>query len=560
VIRSRAEAPRGASRRSHAALPSSTWRGPIDELRREQPADDPPARPRLGRLPLPRRIAVILGTAILAGAALAPSLLVTPANAGFLAVTITAKIHDGQHATVALTEALGTTVHLSVKVTGVATRSVPTGYVQVERTEGCFGDPEVLQTTKVKLGSGGAVDVVGSAYRTPRPSWIYFKVRYLGSGIFAPATSAGCWSVNVAAFPTLSYTVHDAGHDALATSEIPIGTAIHPRVKVSGDWGTPTGFVRARLYWDEAFGTPCTGTYKEVSWTQLTNGVADLPASWTSPIARKGYIWAQYSIDVDAEGYASNDGACVPIWFKDQASLATAVVDLQGAPVTKVDVGAEVRLTAALAGEYGVPGDEVRFRLWNSSSCSGDPAVSRTVSIDGAGKASTQLTMAKAGTKAYRVLYFGNVYYLRRSSACKTFTVGSAPSPTSRPPATPRPTAAQPTPEPEATASSEPTPAPSGSAGSSPAAETLGPPTIDPSAPTGSASPPPALASPAGGSDVPAAGATAPASPVPASSVGGPGDSGASVGLVVLLGIGLLIVGLFAGLALGRRRRADPSG
>lgn len=494
----------------------------------------------------PRPLRVIAVAALLASAGLAPTRLVPPVEGGLLfSTTTTAQAHNAKHVQ-GYEWPLGTTVHLYVKVTGSGTRHIPTGLVEIRRYSGAGCSGTLRKTVRVKL-DGGEVDALESAFKSPTPEWVYFNASYLGSATFRPSATLGCYGVNITATPKVTFVMHDADHDELS-GDIAAGTIVHPRVTVTGDWGTPVGAARGRLYWDDGFEEPCTGAYLDTEFANLEGGIAEVKASWTTAFVRKGWVQVLYSIDGSGPHYSSQFSACVPISFKGRPNVSVEARTSTGALATTVKVGAEVELYATVTGPGGEVTGDVRFRLWNGGSCSGTPAVNRVVAIDLFGHATTELTMASAGTKAYRATYLGSSIYLARSSACKTFSVTSTtPAPTVKPPATAAPSTA-----PEHTA-----------APSTPAATTV------PSASEGPATP--EASSPLGATTVPsAAGSADPSQAPPASSIGGPTpapspvpavsvvapDMGLLIVALFVFGLGLLAVGVVAGVLISRRSRA----
>jgi hypothetical protein len=500
---------------------------------------------------------MVVAIALLACASsLAPTQYVRPASAVLFATTTYSDIHNATHNHVTGV-ILGTKVHMWVRVVASGTKQTPTGSVVVRRyaNQSCSGDP--ASTVSATL-DGGEVDVLKSTYTTVAPTIMSFRASYRGSTSFA-ASQGGCHPLGVIATAQVAYTFHDPDHRKLA-GDFLIGTDVHPRVTVSGAWGVPAGIVHVHMYYDAPTEPPCSLPYDDIS-TSLVNGSYDATGIHLA-LQQPGKAWVQTRYLGDGVTYTVNEGPCVAIWWKAQAQLSAAVRDLAGAIVSQVQVGNDVLLTAAMGGAFGVPTGSVRFRFWDASSCSGAATTTRNVALDTHGKASTQLTMSTAGTKAYQVTFLGDSNYLTRDLPCRTFSVTAAATATPTAPATATPTApatATPTSMPGTTSAPAATQVPGTSPGSSQGTATLGPDATDGLPATGQPSD-------TGGSGVPtlqpgssggSAATTAP-SPAPASSVGGGTvDIGLLIVLLVLGGIVLLVVGVAVGLRLSRRPRAS---
>jgi hypothetical protein len=494
---------------------------------------------------------------LVAATGLAPTQLIVPVDAGLVIVTTTTSaIHSSSHATVTQVR-VGSSVHMAVTVSASGT---PTGTVEVRLYFNGTCSGTAADVTSATL-SGGAVDVTASAYKTVVLGPISFRAKYLGNSSYGASTGA-CKSVNVIkAVPAISYTIHDASHDTVAL-EVPLGTDIHPLVKVGGQAATPTGSVTVYLWGSSAFDPPCSVAFTQKTGT-LSGGRFDASTVHrSSNTPAVGYVQAIYAGN---SLYTSETGRCVKVAWKARASLDATVRSSTGTLISKAKVDTDVYLTAVADGSFGTPKGEVRFKLWNGSTCSGTPAVSRAVQLDTGGEAATRVTVSTVGTKAYQETYEGSDSYLAVTSSCKTFSVVAATAsaaPTLPPAATPA--ASTPTVTPRPTSADGPGATSVPDATSRPVATAAGASTIPPdgtpvSAPSGDPGNPvdPGASNPVDpGASNP--GATPAASTLPVASVNeSDGATTLVIVALVVLAIGLLLAGIAAGVLLGQRARRN---
>ena len=162
--------------------------------------------------------------------------------------TVTLHVHDPSHATV-VEVPLGVRVHPWVGVTG--SLGVPTGTAMESfwKNGNCFGSP--LITFAAQPLVGGALDASGLVEPSTVLGNYSWRASYQGNATYSARQSACVEYVVVKATPTVSLSIHDPSHEP--TSEVAVGTLVHPAVGLSGSVGTPTGSIVIRRY----AGTSC---------------------------------------------------------------------------------------------------------------------------------------------------------------------------------------------------------------------------------------------------------------------------------------------------------------
>ena len=205
-------------------------------------------------------------------------------------------MHQPDHE-VAKVVPIGTTVHGAVAATG--SEGAPTGMILIREyaTDTCAGD--FFQITGKPIAS--LLDPFRTtAFDAPTTRW--FEFEYKGDDVYEALFSA-CMPVTWVAAPTVTLTVHDAEHEA-ATTEAK-GSALHARIKVAGEFGTPTGAVKV-TWWSNA---TCDGTGEVLGIPTLSGeGVVDKLGLDIAPTKVGSYSFkARYLGDTS---YAARSSAC----------------------------------------------------------------------------------------------------------------------------------------------------------------------------------------------------------------------------------------------------------
>ncbi len=259
----------------------------------------------------------------------------------------------------------------------------------------CTGIPAFTSVQTVN-GNG---NYTSSAFTVPAVGSYRFVATYSGDANNSPAGPTSCSDANevssgTPATPALVTTVSGA---------VAVGGAINDTATLSGGFN-PTGTITFDLFGPN--NATCTGTPAFTS-TVTVNGTGNYTsASFTTTAPGTYSFVASYSGDTN--NVAVGPTACgVPA---ETVTVAPVASSLSTTASPSVDVGQAVSDTATLGGS-GVPTGTITFELFgpNDSTCTGTPAFTSTVTVNGTGTyPSGSFIPTAAGTYEFVATYSGD--------------------------------------------------------------------------------------------------------------------------------------------------------
>jgi hypothetical protein len=217
--------------------------------------------------------------------------------------------------------------------------------------------------------------------------------------------------------PTITTQVKNSDGDTNIANgaSVAIGTVAYDTSSLSGATGDAGGTV---TYYVEKGDNQCTITgATQLGNVSVTNGSIPNSNTFTFSSAGTYYFWAVYSGDDNNNGATSGCDTEIVVVNQNQAALSTAQNLLPNDDAT-------------LSGVISNAGGTITFNLYDPSdaTCSGTPAYTETVNVNGSGTYSTTNTtfIASAeGTWRWLVSYSGDVNNAGATSACgvENFTI-----------------------------------------------------------------------------------------------------------------------------------------
>ena len=383
--------------------------------------------------------------------------------------TVTLHVHDPGHVTV-VEVPLGVRVHPWVGVTG--SLGVPTGTAMESfwRNGNCFGSPQITFAAQPLVG--GALDASGLVEPSTVLGSYSWRASYQGNATYSARQGACVEYVVVKATPTVTLSIHDPNHEP--TSEVAVGTLVHPAVRLSGAVGTPTGSIVIRRY----AGTSCVdlqGTTTHGAQATIDPAATafsyDVPGSWSWKVSYLG-----------DDQYTPTDSACMKVHWKAQPDITAFVHDGGHRPVSTVSPGTAVHLSVTAISTFGLPTPTGKVAIYSyaNGNCPGAGGLNLgSGTLSGGGLDTTAIGVAPTTPGTYQLVpvYQGDSSYYTTVGPCVTFKVAvpATPSPTPSPTKAPTPTpSVAPTPASTATASAGTSPVPGATPAGTPAATLAG--------------------------------------------------------------------------------------
>jgi hypothetical protein len=235
-----------------------------------------------------------------------------------------------------------------------------------------------------------------------------WTAEYSGDANNASAASAcgasGETSTVTQAEPTIS----------TAASGATVGEPIHDTATLAGSH-VATGSIEFKAF--APGDATCTGT-PAFTKSVPVNGDGSYGSTDFTPTALGDYRWtAEYGGDTDNEAVASACGA------SGETSTVVQAEPTLSAAATNAAIGSPVHDTATIAGGHNAGGD-IEFKAFDvgDSTCTGTPAFTATVPVNGAGNyrsdASAEFTPALAGEYRWTVAYTGDTDNKAAAVAC----------------------------------------------------------------------------------------------------------------------------------------------
>jgi hypothetical protein len=235
------------------------------------------------------------------------------------------------------------------------------------------------------------------------------------SGATASITMAGGGVVDC------TYTNHTKNNPTIATTlsatSVPIGTAVHDSSALTGASATAGGTVTYTVYTNDT----CTAGAVAAGTVTVTNGVVPDSDAITFNNAGTFYWQAAYSGDANNNSATSPCTSEILVVNPNNTAIVTAQNLLPNDDAT---------LSGATSGATG----SITFNLFNpaaGSTCTGSPAYTQTLTVNGNGTYSTTNTTFLAsteGTWRWQVSYTGDGNNKASTSACgvERFTIANS--------------------------------------------------------------------------------------------------------------------------------------
>ncbi len=308
--------------------------------------------------------------------------------------TVTTDVHDASHSIVTSVP-IGSTVHDSANVAGVAGGPAPTGTVTFSR----FTD---LQCSAGETGAGtvalaGGVAHPSDSFTVTTAGGMAYRAHYNGDANYAGADGP-CEPLSVDRInPTVTTDIHNAAHEIITSAAN--GSVVHDSATVAGTGPMPTGNVTFDFFTN---GT-CALTPNQTSGAMaLVGGTVDATSFTQGPLSAGSYSFrAHYAGDTN---YNPGDGPCEPLAITiNQPTIATILSD------ENVDVGASVHDSAVLTGETADASGTVTYTVYTDNACSLGAVSAGTKTVtNGVVPDSDPVTFNTPGTYYWQATYSGD--------------------------------------------------------------------------------------------------------------------------------------------------------
>jgi hypothetical protein len=331
---------------------------------------------------------------------------ITMAGGGIVDCTYTNHINLSPTIATTLSDSsvsVGATVHDSATLSGTTSDAGGTVTYTVYTDDQCTQNPRDAGTKTVTNGT-----VPDSNSLTfDSAGTFYWQAVYSGDANNNPAMSA-CTSETLVvnkAGPSIATTLSD--------TTVSTGTAVHDSATLTGTTSDAGGTVTYTVYTDDQ----CTQNPQGAGTKTVTNGTVPDSDPITFNSAGDFYWQAVYSGDANNTGATSVCTSEHLVVTKNQSALSTAQNLLPND-------------NATLSGATSNAGGTITFDLFSPSdaTCSGTPALTQTVNVNGNGTYSTTNTTFLAsdeGTWRWQVTYSGDANNEGSTSACgvERFTI-----------------------------------------------------------------------------------------------------------------------------------------
>jgi hypothetical protein len=298
---------------------------------------------------------------------------------------------------------VGGTVHDSATLTGATANAGGTVTYTVYTDNACTN---VFAAAGTKTVTNGAVPDSDPVTFTSAGTF-YWQAVYSGDGNNNPATSA-CTSETLVVTPK-----QPAITTTLSATTIEVGGSVSDSATLTGATSDAGGTVTYTVYTDNA----CTNVFAAAGTKTVTNGAVPDSDPVTFTAAGTFYWQAVYSGDNNNLPATSDCTSETLVVTKAQPGISTAQNLLPNDDAT-------------ISGGFGTPGGTITFNLFNpaDATCSGAPAFTQTVPVNGNGTYSTTNTtffVTDVGTWRWQVIYSGDGNNQGATSACgvENFTI-----------------------------------------------------------------------------------------------------------------------------------------
>jgi uncharacterized repeat protein (TIGR01451 family) len=325
----------------------------------------------------------------------------------------------------------GSSVYDTATLGNLVNGETPTGKVQY--TFFTNGDCSGTGASAGLVTLDGSGNVPQSDTEGPlSPGDYSFEAQYLSGDDpnYSDSDVSSCepFTVNKAQL-TVTTKVHDANHNDITNSSVPLGSIVHDTAKLSGVVAGQTPAAITFAFYSQA---DCGGSPTAVANTGADQGDAAAVRSAASAALDAGSYSYKASVAGDAN-YLGDDSDCENFAVsKAQLTATTKVHDSSHNDITNgsVPLGSVVHDTAKLSGVVsGKAPAAITFAFYSQANCGGSPtAVANTGADEGDATADRSAASAAldAGSYSYKASVAGNANYLGDDSDCENFTVNKA--------------------------------------------------------------------------------------------------------------------------------------
>lgn len=263
-----------------------------------------------------------------------------------LAPKLITSLHDASHDPAPAAALVGEQIHPRIQVMGGFIP--PDGSIQISYFDdaACTVESGDLWGT-VAEATADSASFANLTRATPgAASW---RVLYLGNKYYKDALS-GCLGQHWFAKPDVALSIHDGSHANVLS--VFVGTKVHFRVAVSGDFGTPSGSVTVRISTSSSCASSTSlGSGGLSSGVLHDTSIDDVPS-------HTGTVWFQATYKGNGS-YVPRKSACLPLQVKAVPATATPPSSPKptAAPMTKPSAAASAapQSTDEVAGSTQVP-------------------------------------------------------------------------------------------------------------------------------------------------------------------------------------------------------------
>jgi hypothetical protein len=291
--------------------------------------------------------------------------------------------------------------------------------------------PLVVEVTTL----GGIATGTLTAPSSPGTYWYHAEhpaQQNLAGATWANAQS-NCISITVASVSAgtsaISTQVHDANHNDITNSSVPLGSVVHDKATVTTTVNPiPAGSSVTFQFFNNG---ACSGTPVSTETTTLDGGSSSksVESSATAPLAAGSYSYKAKFNSGDTSKVPDAESECEP--FTVLKGTPTVATELHKADESVVASGGSVPLGTSMHDKATVSGiaaftptGSVTFTFYNNGSCDGAGTGAGTVAlVAGVAHPSTAFGPLAAGSYSFKAHYNGDSNYNEADSPCEPFTV-----------------------------------------------------------------------------------------------------------------------------------------
>jgi hypothetical protein len=290
--------------------------------------------------------------------------------------------------------------------------------------------------------SGGIATGTFTAPSSPGTYWYHAEhpAQQNLAGATWPDAQSNCISITVAnvsgGTSAITTEVHDAGHNDITNSSVPLGSVVHDKATVTTTGNSiPTGSTVTFQFFANG---ECSGDPSSEETVALNGGSfsESVESSDTGPLAAGSYSYKAKFNSGDTSKVPHAESDCEPFTvLKADPTVTTAIYLMPGhAVVTSVTMGATIHDDATVTGIAPfTPTGTVTFNLYRSNDCTGTVVQTSTGTLSGSGASATAesspdylTTEADIPALSFKASYSGDDNYNPADADCEPLTVLSS--------------------------------------------------------------------------------------------------------------------------------------